>query len=107
MLYEVITVLAKDTVSPLIAYLLRHDAVFNFAASYINRKKPVRVPAIDGDMRGRFKSFVDSLSTAEGDALTDALKSLQDEARKQGMPTKGISRIQSLESEIAARNNFV
>ncbi len=95
-------VLAKDTVSPLIAYLLRHDAVFNFAASYINRKKPVRVPAIDGDMRGRFKSFVDSLSTAEGDALTDALKSLQDEARKQGMPTKGISRIQSLESEIAA-----
>ncbi|MFA6232567.1 MAG: S41 family peptidase [Bacteroidota bacterium] len=93
-------VFKKDSLSPLLACLEKHDAVFTFVALYINRFKPGRVPEVDGPLREMFKRYSDSLSACDDNKFSGALSTLRSEAIHQGMTPRGFKRIKEIESEI-------
>jgi carboxyl-terminal processing protease len=90
----------KDSISPLLAYLLKHDAFFTFVALHVNQYNLQSVPEIGRRMRSSFKRYSDSLSSSEGNSFTDALSALRMEAGRQGMNAKGYQRIRQFETEV-------
>ncbi|MBE0645121.1 MAG: hypothetical protein IH600_13640 [Bacteroidetes bacterium] len=94
--------LPKDSLSPLLTTLDKHNAIFSFVARYVNIYKPGRVPAIDRRLRNLFMKYADSLAIADGNDLDDALKNLKSEALRQGMQSRGLDRIRALDSEVSA-----
>jgi carboxyl-terminal processing protease len=93
-------IIRTDSLSPLLACLGRHDAVFSFVALYANQYHPLRPPDVNARIKGMFKRYVDSLAACEGGALNDALRTLKDEASRQRMPGRGMGYIRDLETEI-------
>ncbi|MFZ1729270.1 MAG: S41 family peptidase [Bacteroidota bacterium] len=95
----------NDSISPLMACLLKNEAFFTFVALHINKFNPTELPKIDSRIRNAFKRYSDSLSSCEGNSFTDALNKLQSEAVRQGMNAKGLKRIGAIEAEIRKLNS--
>lgn len=93
-------ILEKDSLSPLLACLERHDGYFTFVSLYMNQNAPKSVPGISRELRDDFKRYADSLSACEGNTLSDALRTLRTEARRQEMGGAGLQHIADVEAEI-------
>ncbi len=90
----------KDSLSPFLACLERQEATFSFVALYINQHNPRRLPDIDRRMREMFKRYADSIAVCEENPLSDALRTLKDEAVSQRLHSQGMGHIRDLETEI-------
>jgi carboxyl-terminal processing protease len=96
--------ITTDSLSGVLASLERHDAYFSFVSLYVNRKSPLSVPAIDNALRAEFMRYADSLAVSNGDALTDALSSLRNEAQKQNMDDSGMRHIDEVAANVRRLN---
>lgn len=93
-------ILGKDTLSPLLACLERHDAYFTFVSLFVNQEAPTSVPQIGREIRSSFKRYADSLAGCEGNTLADALRTLRGEAKRQNMDDAGLQHIEDIEAEL-------
>jgi carboxyl-terminal processing protease len=93
-------ILEKDSLSPLLSCLERHDAYFTFVSLYVNRQAPKTVPTIGRDLRAAFKHYADSIAGCEGNTLTEALRSLRIEAKRQNMDDIGLRSVEDVDAGI-------
>ncbi|MBR9975847.1 MAG: S41 family peptidase [Bacteroidetes bacterium] len=92
--------LTRDSLAPLLACLDRHDAYFSFVVRHINRTGITKRPKIDGAVRADFRVYADSLSDCEGDPLSTALRSVREEAVRQGLSRAGQRHIDDVDKEV-------